>query len=193
MNKFVENKDYFEYLQKRSMLGVLYHNYFLYPRLSHVLHGKVLDFGCGIGEFLKFRSNTIGVDVNEFNIEHCKTLGLKAELLDEAGGIPFENNSFSGVVIDNVIEHILAREIDQVIDEIIRVLIPNGTIVVGVPGIKGYYSDPDHKVFYTEDNLVALFDRHGWVARRSFRVPLSWHFLERYMNQYCVYVVFHAR
>jgi len=193
VNKFGDNKYYFEYLKKRSTLGVLYHKCFLYPKLNALLKGNVLDFGCGIGGFLKFRPNTIGVDINPLNIGYCKSQGLKAELLEEGGCIPFEDNSFSGVVMDNVIEHIHAREIDQVIDEIIRVLRPDGTVVAGVPGIKGYYSDPDHKVFYTEDNLVVLFDNHGLKVRKSFRMPLNWRFLERYMNQYCVYVVFHAK
>ena len=193
MEKEDGQKDYFEYLQHRSLIGRIYHNQILYPRLCAAFQGKVLDFGCGIGEFLKFRPDTIGVDINTFNVDYCKSLGLKAELLEENGRVPFEKDTFSGIVMDNVIEHIPADDVDAVFDEIARVLEAKGTIVAGVPGTKGYHSDSDHKVFYTEDDLIALFDRHGFEVRKSFHMPLPWHFLEQYLSQYCVYVVFQAR
>jgi len=186
-------KAYCEYLQHRTPIGRRYHDWFLFPRLCAALQGKVLDFGCGVGEFLKFRPNTIGVDINVFNIDHCKLLGLQAEMLGDNGQVPFERNTFSGIVMDNVIEHIPADDVDVVIDEVARVLEPGGTILAGVPGTKGYHSDSDHKVFYAEDDLIALFNRHGFEVRKSFHMPLPWRFLEKYMSQYCVYVVFQTR
>ena len=146
-----------------------------------------------IGNFLRYRSNTVGVDINKNNIEYCKSRGLTVQLLQKNGKIPYGNDSFSGVVMDNVIEHIAAEEVDAVIGEVFRALRPNGTIVVGVPGIKGYHSDCDHKVFYTELTLAALFNRHGLDIVTSFRMPLPWQFLEHYLSQYCVYAVFQAR
>lgn len=186
-------KTYFEYLQQQSMLGRIYHHWFLYPRLCTALQGKVLDFGCGIGRFLKFRANTIGVDINHNNITYCKSLGLQAELLGENSIIPFERDVFSGVVMDNVIEHIPAREVDAVMDEIVRVLQPCGTVVVGVPGKKGYHSDRDHKVFYTEQDLLSLFNRHGLELKDSYHMPWDWQLLERFLSQYCLYAIFKMR
>lgn len=193
MIQSTDDQEYFQYLKHRSLIGQIYHNWVLYPRICNVLQGKVLDFGCGVGEFLKFRADTIGVDINKYNAEHCKSLGLKAELLKENGNIPSENDAFSGVVMDNVIEHIPAEDVGSAIDEVARVLQPDGVIVAGVPGIKGYDLDSDHKVFYTENDLIALFDRHGFEVRKSFHMPLPWRFLEKYLSQYCVYVVFQAR
>ena len=137
---------------------------------------------------MKFRSNTIGVDVNEFNIDHCKTLGLKAELLKKGGGIPFEDDSFSGVVMDNVIEHIPVKEVHGVIDEVIRILRPNGIIVVGVPGVRGY--DDDHKHFYTEGDLLELFSGYGCNHRRTMYTPFYFPGVGKYLRQYCIYVFF---
>lgn len=185
-----EDKPYFEYLKKRSLFGALYRNWILYPRLSSCLEGKVLDYGCGIGDFLKFRPDTVGVDINTSNIGYCKSLGLEAELLGEDGRIPFEKASFSGVTVDNVIEHIPAEDVDGVIDEIVRVLEPGGIVVVGVPGSKGYASDSDHKVFYTEEDLIALFKRNDFGVIKTFRMPLPWKWLDKHLCQYCVYTVF---
>jgi len=192
VNKPVGNKFYFEYLKKRSKLGSLYRNLILYPRISSSLKGNVLDFGCGIGDFLHFKINTIGVDINQHNVEYCKELGLDAKWIQD-GKTPFENDSFTSVVMDNVLEHIPAADVDATIDEIARVLQPEGIVVVGVPGMKGYHSDPDHKVFYAEDDLIALFDRHDFMVVKTFHMPLPWLFLEKYLSQYCLYAVFQAR
>jgi len=165
----------------------------LYPRITTELIGNVLDFGCGIGDFLRFHTNATGVDVNPNNIDYCKRLGLRVKQLDVDGRIPFGNNSFSSVVMDNVIEHIPAECVDAMIEEVARVLESNGIIIAGVPGIKGYHSDDDHKVFYTEDNLNKLFDRHEFRVKKTFRMPLPWQFLEKYLTQYCVYTIFQVR
>jgi len=154
------------------------------------LNGNVLDFGCGIGDFLRFRKNTIGVDINQHNIEYCKALGLHAELIWD-GLIPFQNNYFANVIMDNVLEHIPAADVDATMYEVARVLQPKGIVVVGVPGIKGYHSDSDHKVFYAEDDLIALFDRYDFVVREIVHMPCL--FLGKYLSQYCLYAVFQSR
>jgi len=151
-----------------------------------------LDFGCGIGDFLQYRAATIGVDINQENIIYCQSRGLSAELV-VGGRIPFKDGFFDSVVMDNVLEHIPAADVDATMDEIARVLQPEGIVVVGVPGIKGYHSDPDHKIFYTQDDLIALFDRHGFAVVKTFHMPLSWMFLEKYLSQYCLYAVFQSR
>lgn len=150
----------------------------------------MLDFGCGIGGFLEFRPNTVGVDINTFNIDYCKSLGLNAVLLEEGGGIPFEVDSFSGDVMDNVIEHIPVNEVHSVIDEVIQILQPIGTIVVGVPGIKGYHSDSDHKVFYTEGDLPELFSAYGYSEKRTMHTLFYFPGAGKYIRQYCSYVIF---
>ena len=186
------HKSYAGYLLQRSRLGRLYRNWLLYPRINASLRGKVLDVGCGIGDFLNSGRNSTGVDINKYNVAYCKALGLDAEWIQD-GHIPFENDSFTSVVLDNVLEHIPATDVDATMDEIARVLQPEGIVVVGVPGIKGYHSDPDHKVFYAEDDLRTLFDRHDFTVVRTFRMPLPWLFLEKYLSQYCLYAVFQSR
>ncbi len=149
----------------------------------------MLDFGCGIGDFTSYRANTIGVDINLHNVEYCQKRGLDARLIED-NYIPFPDGSFDGVILDNVLEHIPGDAVDSVIEEIKRVLRVGGNIVVGVPGLKGYYSDPDHKVLYTEQNLLSLFVRHGFEASEVFSMPVSCKRLEYILRQFCTYVVF---
>ena len=187
--QFSEMEAYSQYLKGRSLSGFLYRKYCLYPKLTRKLSGKVLDYGCGIGDFVRFRANTVGVDINSHNVNYCLQQGLDAKLI-EGNHIPFVNGSFDGVVLDNVLEHIPGDMADSVIEEIKRVLKVGGTIVVGVPGLKGYHSDPDHKVFYTEESLTSLFARHGFETREVFFMPIALKKLQRILRQFCIYAVF---
>ena len=183
---------YSDYLQKRSIVGFLYRKFWLYPRLARRLRGKVLDYGCGIGDFLNFRSNTIGADINEHNVAYCVRKGLEA-IIVENNHVPVEDGYFDGVMLDNVLEHIPAESVDAVFVEIKRVLKPGGTILAGIPGRKGYHSDPDHKVMYTEDSLVALVAQHGFEVKEVFFMPISCRRLEWNVRQFCIYAVFAAK
>lgn len=184
-----DKQDYFQYLKRRSLAGFLYRKYLLYPKLSKKLTGKVLDVGCGIGDFVRFRTDTIGADINSHNVDYCLQQGLDARLIVD-NRLPFSDGTFDGVMLDNVLEHIPSDMADAAIDEIRRVLKPGGTMVVGVPGPKGYRSDPDHKVYYTEEALTSLFTRHGFETREVFLMPVAFKKLEQILRQFCIYAVF---
>lgn len=182
-----DHKKYFEYLQRRSFLARLYMKYFLYPKLNKYLPGKTLDVGCGVGHFLRFRDNITGIDVNEYNIQYLVSSGFQAKLITNSS-FPLDTNEFDSVIMDNVIEHI--EDPESTLQEIRRVLKPGGLVVIGVPGQKGYVSDSDHKVFYNENALVMLLQKHGFTNQNNFYTPFKSDFLDRSMRQYCLYGVF---
>jgi SAM-dependent methyltransferase len=181
------DKKYFEYLQRRRLSGFFYRNYFLYPRICRYLDGRVLDVGCGIGDFLKFRTNTVGVDINVNNVKFCQSIGLKVSLM-EPDRLPFENEQFDGVIMDNVLEHVESPE--TLLRDVRRVLRPHGTLVVGVPGSKGYLRDPDHKVFYDKQGLEVAVGRLGFKIGSFFCMPFESVFFDKHLPQYCLYVIF---
>lgn len=180
---------YFKHLSERSGVGLLYRNFLLYPVLSRMLHGRVLDFGCGRGDFLKYMKNSVGVDVNQQLVNYCQSQGLDARLI-ENGHIPYPDSSFDSVVMDNVLEHIHEAEADSVLEEIMRVLSPSGTLLVGVPGRKGYAADSDHKCFYTGQDLEALLKRHNYKRVKTRHMPLWFIGIDKYLSQYCIYIAF---
>lgn len=182
---FNQNEIYFEYLKKRSALGALYRRYLLYPKLNQFLHGRALDVGCGLGDMLGFRSNTIGVDINQLNVQYCTSIGLDAHVM-ELDELPFPDGSFDSVLLDNVLEHIAKP--GALLKEIRRVLKSGGNLVIGVPGILGMQSDLDHKVFYSEEALQTLANKMSFTVEHIFYAPL-WrsHFLSQVMRQYCIY------
>jgi SAM-dependent methyltransferase len=165
----------------------LYRKYWLYPRICHHLFGTVLDVGCGIGDFLAFRQDTVGTDINPRSINWCRGNGHHVEpMLPDA--LPFQNEAFDGVVIDNVLEHI--ADPFPLLAEVYRVLRSGGKAVIGVPGRRGYASDTDHKVFYDEELLVFTMIRSGFRLRRLLPMPFKSSWLDARLRQYCLYGVF---
>lgn len=178
---------YFEYLKNRSRMGLLYRNFWLYPRICRHLSGRVLDVGCGIGDFVKFRKQTIGVDINPETVKFCKMQGLDVIQM-ETDRLPFLTGEFDGVLLDNVLEHIKSPK--SLIEEVYRVLKPFGTFVIGVPGRKGYEKDPDHKVFYDKEKLVETISAYGFVNNINFYMPLKSSILDMHLAQFCLYAKF---
>jgi SAM-dependent methyltransferase len=183
------NRDeYFEYLTRRSRLGALYRANWLYPRLSRHLIGRTLDVGCGIGDMLVYRRNTVGVDINPHTVKYCRARGAEAHLMN-VDELPFGRGEFDSVLMDNVLEHILEPE--RLLAEVRRVLVARGRLLIGVPGSKGWSSDPDHKVRYDEDSLASTGHRHGFRLLETFHTPLwrsAW--MDRKLRQYCIYASF---
>jgi SAM-dependent methyltransferase len=185
MSKDVE---YFEYLQERSLVGKLYKQYWLYPKLDKYLKGKVLDVGCGVGYFLKFRANnTVGVDINSETVNWCKKNGLDVHLM-EKDILPFKDKMFDSVNLDNVLEHL--EDPSGLLTEIHRVTGEAGIFIVGVPGRCAYDRDPDHKVFYSKDDLIKTITDFGFSLKKILVMPLNINWLDTRITQYCVYGIF---
>jgi SAM-dependent methyltransferase len=178
---------YFKHLRTRSILGYAYRHFYLYPRLNRFLSGKVIDIGCGLGQFLSYRKNTIGIDVNPLCIDHCREQKLTVKLIYSP---PWNFNAaeFDGALLDNVLEHILDPE--KTLREIHRILKDKGVLIVGVPGQKGFLHDPDHKVFYDAESLGNLIQRYDFRPIKYFYTPFKSNFLNESIKQYCLFGVF---
>lgn len=180
--------EYFWYLKSRSRIAYLYRWLWLYPRLSLYLYGKTLDIGCGIGDMLAFKKNTIGVDINPMCVDYCVKKGLIAKRM-ELGILPFNDYEFDSILLDNVLEHIESPV--SFLIEIRRVMKKNASIVVGVPGLKGWDSDSDHKIHYNEYDLETVMKNAGFGYQKNFATPfIKSDFLSKTFRQYCIYGVF---
>jgi SAM-dependent methyltransferase len=182
------HEQYFEYLMTRSRLGDAYRRHVLYPRLVKRLSGRMLDVGCGIGDMLAFRPNSVGVDINERTVSYCLQRGQEARMM-QSDQLPFDSATFESVLLDNVLEHIADPE--PILAEVRRVLAAGGRLLVGVPGILGWHSDHDHKIFYDENKMVNCLESAGFAAVEVFHTPLfrsAW--LSRRLRQYCIYGAF---
>ena len=185
MKKIESQLNYHNYLKTKSLLGSIYRNYYIYPKIIKFISGTLLDFGCGLGDMLKMYKNSIGVDINSYNIVYCRNRGLNAYFLDE---LLMKNKQFDSIVLDNVIEHITMPS--KIIKNIKKFSKRNTILIIGVPGIKAYECDDDHKVFYDEKNLVPLLEKNNFRLIHSFSTPWKSEILNKYSKRYCNYFVF---
>ncbi len=182
-----EHDTYFKYLKGRSRLGLAYRRLWLYPRICQYLTGRVLDVGCGIGDFLACRANTVGVDINPETVEWCKNRGLDVHVM-EKDQLPFDDQMFDSAILDNVLEHLEGP--GPLLAEVHRTMGKDGILIVGVPGKRGYLRDPDHKVYYSKEKLVETVSTYGFRVQQVFAMPFDQNWLESMLSQYCVYSVF---
>lgn len=96
---------------------------------------KVLDLGCGRGEFLELlKKNGVeaeGLDLNSHMVEACLTKGLncrRADLLEELAARP--DDSLDGVFSSQVIEHLPPAAIKRLIELAFAKLRPSGILVL---------------------------------------------------------------
>jgi SAM-dependent methyltransferase len=93
---------------------------------------RVLDLGCGTGEFaLSFPAeNYTGVDIDENSINYAKVHYPRKFLVADARKLPFDENSFSSILIIGVLHHLSDDDCSRVFKEIKRVLQPGGRLLV---------------------------------------------------------------
>jgi len=102
--------------------------------------------------------------------------------------LPFDDDSFDSVLLDNVLEHLDSPA--SLLSEIKRVLCENGSLLIGVPGEKGYDSDSDHKQFYNEKRLIKCLIDSGFFVDKVFYTPFKFKWFDKNISQYCLYGVF---
>ena len=181
MTKFAT---YYDYLASRSPLGEIYRKRYVYPKIKTFVQHPALDIGCGIGDLLAFDPQIVGVDINPILVDHVKKAGFVAYTM-VPDALPFGDNSFGSAILDNVIEHV--EDPSLLLKEISRVVKPKGGLLIGVPGKKGYASDEDHKVFYSESHLISVVERYGFKHEQSLYTPFRSSVLNRFARQYCIH------
>lgn len=154
----------------------------LFGNMDH--DSLILDFGCGDGRyfplFSKFfkKENIYGVEISQKRVDKSHSIGwdnaLKIEPLEK---LPFSDDYFDFINMDQVIEHISAHEIDFYLQEFSRILKKGGQVFITTPNypIKrvydifqalfyGYwykvFDDPTHVTHYDFKKLSSLLTKH---------------------------------
>jgi 2-polyprenyl-3-methyl-5-hydroxy-6-metoxy-1,4-benzoquinol methylase len=132
---------------------------------------RVLDAGCGAGygaELLNQAgaASVVGVDISEAALSLARstvTDGVTLELGDVTA-LSHADDSFDLVVCFEVIEHV--EDPERVLDELSRVLRPDGLLLLSSPNRARYVpGDPHHRHEYIRPELQKALERRFESAR----------------------------
>jgi 2-polyprenyl-3-methyl-5-hydroxy-6-metoxy-1,4-benzoquinol methylase len=140
-------------------------------------NAAILDFGCGMGQFLTYlqargyRSVT-GIDLSRSQIDYCHAHGLmNAELVDDSiAFLAVHQNQFAAIVALDVIEHIPKAVVIPLLQAIYAALQPGGTFIMRVPNIAAAigpwtrYMDITHELAFDERSTVQALEMAGFGA-----------------------------
>lgn len=141
---------------------------------------KALDLGCGRGEWLELmRANDIkalGVEINSVFVHELREKGLEAVEGDVFAFMAAQpDDSFNLVTAFHLIEHLSPPLQIALLDEICRVLRPDGLAILETPnprnilvGAGDFYRDPDHLRPVFPDTLEFLGEARGFARSTAW-------------------------
>ena len=142
---------------------------------------KLLDLGCGRGEFLhgfaRQGFDAIGIDRSRPSAPKFAEPVLVADY--ERSGLPFLDAEFQVLFSKSVFEHI--TDISSLLSECQRVLAPAGRMIALVPDWtaqwRHFYDDWTHVRPFTLNGLRECVECHGFQIREALRfrqLPVLW-------------------
>ncbi|MFC4816312.1 class I SAM-dependent methyltransferase [Flavobacterium sp. GCM10023249] len=179
LGKYYESEDYISHTDaKRSLFEKMYHWVKIYSlnkkvSLLNSLHhekGSLLDIGAGTGDFLvTAKANgwqITGIEPNE----NAKKLAVSKGVSFENSIESIENQQFDVITMWHVLEHV--PNVEHQIQQLKRLLKPNGTIIIAVPNFKSYdatyygefwaaYDVPRHLWHFSKTSIEKLFAKEN--------------------------------
>ena len=141
---------------------------------SRLAGGKILDIGCGTGEFLRYCKSkgfsVTGVEPNEKARSFARDQN-DIPVSDDLAGVFEKDETFDCITMWHVLEHV--HELDLTLCRIRDMLTPGGTLIVAVPNSNSpdaaeygsfwaAWDVPRHIYHFTYDSMVRLMGNYGF-------------------------------
>lgn len=190
--KYYESEEYISHSNsKRGLMNFLYQiarNYTISRKIKLIksLTGndkiKILDIGCGTGEFLSGcqKSGWIvsGTEPNSKARMYAKTK-YEISLYEKESSI---NNTFDVITMWHVLEH--TKNLGERILSIKKLLKDSGTIIIAVPNYLCYeahlysefwaaYDVPRHLYHFTPNTITMLMHNYGFNIKKTLPMKLD--------------------
>jgi 2-polyprenyl-3-methyl-5-hydroxy-6-metoxy-1,4-benzoquinol methylase len=182
LSKYYESDEYLSHSNNsRGVINRVYklvRFYTLYSKAKFiklfVSKGKLLDIGCGTGEFLNYmkkkKFEVTGIEPN--NKARLKAIEkYTLEVFDETELDQLQKASFDIITLWHVLEHVY--DLNQRIIQIKNLLKSNGILIIAVPNCDSFdakhyknywaaYDVPRHLYHFNTSTLIQLLDTNGF-------------------------------
>ena len=158
--------------------------------------GKLLDIGCGVGDFIHVAEQQgwkcLGVepsdDAKAIARKRIKANIINSELLED---IPDE--SFDVITMWHVLEHV--DDLKWKIEQLRRLIKPNGRIVIAVPNYKSYdgqfykelwaaYDVPRHLNHFNKQTITKIFKTKELNLKKTEKLIWDAYYISFMSEQY---------
>lgn len=163
-----------------SMSQAVWYNRWTLKKFSKYLNGKILEVGCGIGNFTKFLlkyGKVTAIDVDSDYLKEAKSKVKDAEIGSgniEKGKYPFKDKRFNTIVCINVLEHV--KNDSTALRNIHQLLENNGILVLLVPAHKFLFNCIDQSIGhfrrYEKEKLIKQLKDCGFEIVETRRLNL---------------------
>lgn len=206
IEKYYESKNYISHHQDNGSLKEKIYKFLQTINLKYkkkILEeiglnktSKVLDYGCGAGEFIKYVSEdykTFGYEPNEkarnfAQQKNSKTIFLSSPTLSE-----IENESLDLITLWHVFEHIENQ--DEILSIFYQKLKPNGKLIIAVPNHTSYdakyykefwaaYDVPRHIWHFSKNGILQLMNNEKWKIEKISPLLLDAFYISMLSEKY---------
>ncbi|MGG5485913.1 class I SAM-dependent methyltransferase [Gaetbulibacter sp. PBL-D1] len=205
LSEYYKSEDYISHTDsKRNWFEKAYHfvrGMALKRKLTLInsfpVSGKIiLDVGCGTGDFLQTAKNNswnvYGIEPNEKAraIANSKT---KNQVFDTNTLQEFESGTFDVITLWHVLEHLPNLETE--IQNLNRLLKPEGRLVIAVPNFKSYdakhynafwaaYDVPRHLWHFSQTSISKLFSKNNLEIEKTLPMTFDAFYVSLLSEQY---------
>lgn len=167
--------------------------------VSHYAPGRqlrLLDYGCGTGHFLKTAIkrgwSAAGIEKNPSARKYAAGL-TGTGIMDENGFQKIEDASFDVITLWHVLEHV--ENLNETIEEINRILTPEGAIIIALPNFHSYdarfydkqwaaYDLPRHLWHFTPISVRELMNKHRLNVVKMLKMPMDAYYISLISEKY---------
>ena len=168
MKEFLKNIGRRQVFHPSYFLGIWINPFFIIRRglidgvreISQYLDGgKLLDIGCGSKPYEELFQvkEYCGIDIEVSGHNHTSS---KVDKFYDGNVIPYSNEYFNHVFSSEVFEHVF--NIDELFDEINRVLVPGGKFAFTCPFAWDEHEQPYDFARYTSFAIEHMLTQHGF-------------------------------